>query len=110
MQLIAAKEQALRGGEPESERRSYTAPDMGAYFSTIGRRLLRWGITAVVTIGFYALGSLVGLPAALLLVVAFIGAIAGSVLGLRVIERLLGPEPQPAPPPPRGRGSGRRGA
>jgi hypothetical protein len=88
----------------------YTARDMRSYLSTIGRRLLRWGIAAGGALGFYGLASVAGLSQTLVLIVAFVGALAGSLLALRLTERLFGPEQPPAPPPPRGRGSGRRGA
>jgi cytochrome b561 len=77
---------------------------------TVVRRLTRWTIAAAVAIVFYALASLAGLPQIVVLVIAFIGAVLGSLLALRITARLYGPEPEPAPPPPRGRGSGRRGA
>jgi len=80
------------------------------YLISVGRRILRWGIAAVVAVLFFAIASLIGLSQTVVLIVAFVGALAGSLLALRLTERLFGPEPQPAPPPPRGRGTGRRGA
>jgi membrane protein DedA with SNARE-associated domain len=80
------------------------------YLITISRRFFRWIIAAVVAVLFYGAATLIGLSQTLVLIVAFIGALAGSVLAYRLTERLFGPEPQPAPPPPRGRGTGRRGA
>jgi len=93
-----------------SSAEGYTARDMRSYLSTVGRRLLRWGIAAVGALGFYGLAGVAGLSQTLVLIVAFVGALAGSLLALRLTERLFGPEPQRAPPPPRGRGSGKRGA
>jgi hypothetical protein len=48
------------------------------------------------------------LPSGIDLVVAFIGAVAGTVLGQYIMQRLRGSD-SPSPPAPRGRGSGRRG-
>jgi hypothetical protein len=83
---------------------------MREYLLTIGRRLTRWTIGAGGAILFYAGGTLIGLPGVVILVLAFIGAILGSLLALRLTPRLFGPEPEPAPRAPRGRGTGRRGA
>lgn len=89
---------------------SYTALDVGNYLSTVGRRFLRWIIAAAVAVPFYLVATVIGLPSWVALVAAFVGAVVGSLLALRLTERLFGPEPGAAAPAPRGRGSGRRGA
>ena len=70
-------------------------------------RWVSWAVSALVAMGAFALARLAGAPSGLDLVIAFGGAIAGTVIGQMLMQRLRGPES--APPPPPGRGSGKRG-
>jgi hypothetical protein len=83
---------------------------MQGYLQTLGRRLLRWGFGAGITILFFIGAAVVGLPQWAILVAGVIGAILGSVLAEPLMQRLAGPEPEPQKTAPRGRGSGRRGS
>jgi hypothetical protein len=80
------------------------------YFKMLGRRAVRWGFGAGVTVLFFAVAAVAGLPQWAVLVAGVIGALVGSVLAHLLMLRLFGPEPPPQPPAPRGRGSGRRGS
>ena len=82
----------------------YTAPVMRDYLVT---RLV-WIISAAVAVALAVVAGFAGLQGLWLLPVLFVGALAGSVLGKRLIRRLLPPQQQSAPAPPRGRESGRR--
>jgi hypothetical protein len=71
------------------------------------RRYLVWGLASVVAIAAFAVGRALDLSPAIVLLLAFIGAILGTVGATWLVQRLLDePEPPPAPPP--GRGSGRK--
>ena len=80
------------------------------YLRMLGRRALRWGSGAAVTVVFFVLAALAGLPQWAILLAGVIGALVGSVLAQMLMRRLFGPEPPPQKPVPRGRGSGRRGS
>ena len=75
----------------------------------LGRRVVRWGFGAAVTVVFFVAAALAGLPQWAVLFAGVIGALVGSVLAHLLMLRLFGAEPEP-PPAPRGRGSGRRGS
>jgi uncharacterized protein (DUF983 family) len=113
MQLIAGtsrRNDSSAGNECCQRLDRYTARDVRDYLLTVSRRFARWIIAALVAVPFYAVMVLAGLPEWVGLIAAFIGAVIGSLLAIRLIERLFGPEPRPEPPPPRGRGTGKRGA
>jgi hypothetical protein len=76
----------------------------------LGRRAVRWGFGASVTVLFFVVAAVAGLPQWAVLVAGVLGALVGSVLAQMLMLRLFGPEPVPPPPGPRGRGSGRRGS
>jgi hypothetical protein len=87
-----------------------------AYFRMLGRRAVRWGFGAIVTVVFFVGAALIGLPQWAVLAAGVIGALVGSVLAYMLMQRLFGPEPVSPPPQPapraraRGRGSGKRGS
>jgi len=83
---------------------------MQGYLQMLGRRFLRWGFGAVVTIVFFVGAAAAGLSQWAIFAAGVVGAILGSVLAEPVMQRLAGPEPPPQKPAPRGRGSGRRGS
>ena len=51
------------------------------------RRYAVWLISALVALPVYALASATGLPQLLVLVVTFLGAIVGTVIGTHVMPR-----------------------
>jgi len=71
------------------------------------KRYLVWGLSALVAIGAFALARALDLPSGIVLVVAFIGAIAGTAGATWLVQRLLGEAEAPPPAPP-GRGSGKK--
>ena len=72
------------------------------------KRYLVWGLSALVAIGAFALGRVLGLPSGIVLLLAFIGAVVGTAGATWLVQRLLaepGETPPPAPPAP---GSGKK--
>ena len=70
-------------------------------------RWVSWAVSALVAMGAFALARIAGAPGGIDLIIAFGGAIAGTVIGQVLMQRLRGPESEPPPPP--GRGTGKRG-
>ena len=67
------------------------------------QRYLIWVISAAVAIPVYFLTTFAGLSEVPVLVLTFIGSMAGAVLGTTIMQRRAGPAPETPP----GRGSGK---
>ncbi len=70
------------------------------------RRYGVWAVSAAMAVVFYFIGTSLGVPEWLNLLVILIGAIIGTALGSYAMQRLLG-QAEPQTPPP-SRGSGRK--
>ena len=73
------------------------------------QRYAVWVVSAAVALLVFAGGRAIGLGEVVILILAAIGAIAGSVLGTVLMQRLSAGVPD-APERPPGRGSGKTGA
>lgn len=72
------------------------------------RRYYLWFGSALVAVAVFALTRAAGLPGAVVLLLTFVGAMAGSLLTAYVIGRRQASGSKEGPTPPPGRGSGGR--
>ena len=77
----------------------YTARDMQKYAI--------WAISAAVAIPAYAITTFIGLSEVLVLVLTFVGAMIGAVLGTAIMQRRAGPAAVQSPAPDPGPGNGK---
>lgn len=77
----------------------YTARDMQKYAI--------WAISAAVAIPVYAVTTLIGLSEVVVLILTFVGAMVGAVLGTAIMQRRAGPVAAQSPAPDRGPGNGK---